>query len=345
MKQTKQSMPFVSIITPAKAEKDYIADCIDSLLGLDYPKSSYEIIIVLDKNATDDVKDVLKAYSKTMGLRVLQSKKAGSAANRNLGVSKANPKAKYYAFTDADCVVDKRWLKNLILRIQKGDADVVGGVNLVPESDNKLAKTIGAMEQTLFGGGGSAQSSLMKTERKVVSLPNCNALYKKRLWQENKQDESLITGQDGEFNYRLWRKGAKFLAIPDAKVWHHRTRSIKGFARRMFKYGEATAKTLKMHKDIDFLRIRWYGFLPVFAFFAFLILLGAVLFGNFHNSFYYFLVKCILIISIVFYSLSILVTAISVIARTGLAYSIISILLIPLQHLLYAVGFIKGIVR
>ncbi|MCX6707255.1 MAG: glycosyltransferase, partial [Candidatus Woesearchaeota archaeon] len=237
-------MPFVSVITPAKAEKDYIADCVDSLLGLDYPKESYEIIIVLDKNATDDVRNILKAYCKK--IKVLQSGKAGSAANRNLGVSKAASNAKYYAFTDADCIVDRKWLSTLVSRIEneeKGHADVVGGVTLVPDSDNKFAKTIGAMEQTLLGGGGSAQSSVMKKERKVVSLPNCNAMYRKKLWKDNKQDENLIIGQDGEFNYRLWRKGANFLAIPDAKVQHHRTRTLCGFVRRMFKYGEATAKT------------------------------------------------------------------------------------------------------
>ena len=330
--------PFISIITPAKAEKDYIADCVDSLLGLDYPKQSYEILIILDRNVTEDVKNILKAYGKK--IKIFQSRKAGSAANRNLGVSKASSKARYYAFTDADCVVDRKWLSALVSRIEKNngdDADVVGGVNLVPGSDNNFAKTIGAMEQTLLGGGGSAQSSVMKNERKVVSLPNCNAMYRKKLWKENRQDEKLITGQDGEFNYRLRRKGAKFLAIPDAKVWHHRTRTLWGFVKRMFRYGEATARIFRKHEELEFLRMRWYGLLPVSALLVFIIILIA--------SFYSANALHILYISISIYLLADIITAISVIARTGMIYSIISILLIPLQHLLYAVGFLKGIIR
>ena len=95
--------------------------------------------------------------------------------------------------------------------------------------------------------------------RIVASIPNCNALYKKELWKKNRQDESLIVGQDGEFNYRLSQQGIRFLVIPEAVVWHHRTSTVKGFARRMFRYGEATAKIFLKHPGI--LRTRWYALL------------------------------------------------------------------------------------
>jgi cellulose synthase/poly-beta-1,6-N-acetylglucosamine synthase-like glycosyltransferase len=331
---------FVSIIVPVKAEHKYITECIASLMNLDYPKESYEILVVLDKNATDEVKKALKPYANKV--KLLQSKKAGSAANRNLGASKAGSKAKYLAFTDADCVVDKQWLRTLVSRMdvlskKEKDIGVVGGLNLIPNSDNNFAKTVGAMEQTLLGGGGSVQGSIMSKEQTVASLPNCNAMYKRVLWKENKQDEKLITGQDGEFNYRLGRKGVRFLAIPDAIVWHHRTNTLKGFVRRMFKYGEATARIFRKHRDIDFLRIRWYGLVPVAALLMFIALVVLSLFS--------LAALYTLAFALGMYAAADIMTAISVVEKTGKAYSVISLLLLPLQHFLYAVGIIKGMVN
>lgn len=332
--------PFVSVVVPVKNEHRYISECVASLLNLDYLKESYEIIVALDRNATDAVKSILKTYKGK--ITVLQSKKAGSAANRNLGAANANKKAKYLAFTDADCVVDKAWLMTLANRMEEIQTDerwigVIGGLNLVPKSDNKLAKTLGAMEQTLFGGGGSAQVAVMKEEQLVHSLPNCNALYKKRLWQENKQDENFIVGQDGEFNYRLYKKGVRFLAIPDAIVWHHRTNSWRGFIKRMFRYGEATARIFKKHKEPEFLKIRWYGVVPVFA----LILLIALIVLSFYSS----LALYSLGLLAGFYAIADIMTAITVIEATEMNYSLVSLVLLPLQHFLYAVGFIFGLFR
>lgn len=331
--------PFVSVIVPVKNEHGYISECVTSLLNLDYPKESYEVVVVLDKNATDGVRTALRTHKGKA--KILQSKKAGSAANRNLGAANASKKAKYYAFTDADCVVDKQWLSMLANRMEEIQTDergigVIGGLNLVPKSDNKLAKTVGAMEQTLFGGGGSAQVAVMKEEQLVHSLPNCNSLYKKKLWQENKQDENLIVGQDGEFNYRLYKKGIRFLAIPDAIVWHHRTNTWRGFIRRMFKYGEATARIFKKHGEIEFLKIRWYGVIPVLA----SILLIAMIILSFYSR----LALYTLCLLAGFYAIADIMTAITVIDATEMNYSLVSLVLLPLQHFLYAVGFVKGLI-
>jgi len=328
-------LPIVSIIIPVKNEDKYIIECLNSIFNLDYPGNNYEVLVVADGDAKKEVFTVLESYKRKV--RPLKSKKTGSAANRNLGVKSASKKSKYFAFTDADCIVDKNWLKNLVERIEKAPKEIgcVGGVNLVPKSDSDFAKIIGAMEQTLFAGGGSAQSSIQKKEKFVVSIPNCNAIYRKELWSKNKQDESLIVGQDGEFNYRLWRKGVKFVIVPNAIVWHHRTKTPRGFIRRMYKYGEATARIFKKHKELKFLSIRWYGLLPVFALILF------IAFGVL--SFYSRKSLCILSYLFGLYLLLDLLTSASVLYRTKKAYSLISFFLIPLQHLFYAIGFFKGI--
>ena len=52
--------PKVSVILPARNEGGYIARCLDSLLGQDYP--NFEIIAIND-SSTDRTGEIMKAYA------------------------------------------------------------------------------------------------------------------------------------------------------------------------------------------------------------------------------------------------------------------------------------------
>jgi len=51
--------PFVSVIVGIRNEEKFIEECIESLLDLDYPRDSYEIIIV-DGMSTDKTPDIVR---------------------------------------------------------------------------------------------------------------------------------------------------------------------------------------------------------------------------------------------------------------------------------------------
>jgi len=251
----------------------------------------------------------------------------------NFAVTKANKKAKYFAFTDADCVVDSNWIDIIVRRLESLPKNVgcVGGVNLVPPSDSDMAHLIGSVESTLLGGGRSAQSTVAQKEKEVPSIPNCNAVYRKELWK-NKQDETLIVGQDGEFNYRLKEKGNKFIIIPNAIVFHHRSGSIKGHIRRMFKYGQATRRIAKKHKGI--LKTRWYSLGPVG------LVLGVIVLGLL--GFWNVLFWKILQYALGFYLLLVLLTTIQVTINRKTILGLLTPAILIAQHLAYGIGFIIG---
>jgi len=338
MIKMNQRTPYISIIIPVYRELDYIEDCLDSVLGLNYPKDRYVIIAVLDKNHDIDMDYKLKKYrtkSLKNRLKIYKSHKRGSAANRNFGVSKADKKSTYFAFTDADCVADKNWLKTLVERMKDAEKTVlrigcIGGINLTPENSNKFSKLTGEIENTLLGGGGSSQSTLTEKERSVPSIPNCNALYKKEVWLRDKQDESLIIGQDGEFNHRLWKKGFKFLAIPDAKVWHRRPDSLPKYLRKMFRYGKATMLIFGKHREM--LRIRWYSFSLLFMMIAALLLVML--------SFIKMMFLNILLALIGIYFMMLLITSVKIFFRMGKAYAFYAFFVILMQHISYGLGML-----
>ncbi|HLC46434.1 MAG TPA: glycosyltransferase [Candidatus Nanoarchaeia archaeon] len=338
--RSANAFPFISIIVPVKGEANYVLECVSSLLNLDYPKDKLQLIIVLDKLATKEAKQALAAYKGK--ITILQSPKAGSAANRNFGAKRADRRAKLLAFTDADCIVSTDWLRNLVLAyqdVQKFDKSikVLGGPNLVPKSDNGFAKVVGALEQSLLGGGGSAQGAPVALPRAVSSIPNCNAIYERRLWEENQQDESLIIGQDGEFNYRLSKQGTKFMVIPGATVWHHRSRTFKGFLRKMYKYGVATGRIFRKHPGI--LAVRWYALLSLIVMLLGLaILIAALITSN-------VLLLYIVAILAAIYILALLITTVQTFARSREPLALLTPLLLFLQHVLYNAGLISGMLQ
>lgn len=317
---------FVSIVVVTKNEEKHIKNCLESLMSLDYPKEKYEVIVV-DGNSTDKTREIVRKYH----VNLIIDREGGLAHSRNIGIK--NAKGDYIASTDADCVVKEDWLKILVDSIQEAPEDVVavGGPNLIFDMDPPFSKVIGYTQQTFFASGGAPQSYRINDRKYVLGIPNCNVLYKKdKLLEVGGFDNSLSIGEDAEINSRLTKSGYKYLYLPDAIVWHHQPDSLKKFITKMYLYGEAMAKLVRMRKVI-----RWYSFLPTFAMFA--LLVAYPLFIVFPSVIYVYL--C----GIVIYLIGLGISAVQVGQRYRSIRALLIFLLLPIQHFSYGVGFLKGI--
>jgi chlorobactene glucosyltransferase len=95
--------PKVSVILPARNEGRYIAGCLDSLLGQDYP--NFEIIAIND-SSTDETSEIMKAYAAN-DLRVMHidaSPKPEGWTGKNWACYQGFLRARgeFLMFTDAD---------------------------------------------------------------------------------------------------------------------------------------------------------------------------------------------------------------------------------------------------
>jgi cellulose synthase/poly-beta-1,6-N-acetylglucosamine synthase-like glycosyltransferase len=316
--------PFVSVVAGIRNEEKFIEECIESLLNLDYPQDSYEIIIV-DGMSTDKTRDLVQKYP----VRLLLNEKKNVAAARNLGVEHSC--GDFVAFTDGDCKADPLWLKTLVNEMENAPADVacVGGPNLIFDTDPVFGRVVGHAQETFLGSGGSAQSTNSTRKHYVGSLPNCNAMYKKNIIKEAGYfDERFVVGQDGDLNYRINKIGYKFLYIPEAKVLHHRRGTLKSFSVRMFKYGMWMAELFKKHGEF----VRWYAFLPSIAimFAVFSLIISPV----------YPVPIVVLLALTTLYFILVFVTSIQVIYKMKSKYGLFALLVIPVQHVTYGLGFL-----
>ncbi len=319
--------PIVSVIVVAKNEEKYISACLDSLVVQDFPKDSYEIIVV-DGGSKDRTPEICRSYPVK-----LISTGSGISHQRNVGISAA--KGKYVAFTDADCIADKNWLRKLVEQAEKTDKNTVavGGPNLVFDTDPPLSRIIGYAQETFLGSGGSVQTSIPDKSGYVDSIPNCNILYKREVVAREKYYEGLSIGDDSELNFRLRQKGYKFLYLRDAIVWHHRRASLKSFARNMFFYGEAMGRIIRKHGRI----VRWYAPLSGLAVLA--VIFSYPIINFFRPAIY------IYAFAIASYIIALAISTTKVYQRYKSVGFLMTMILLPVQHFFYGVGFLKGLLE
>src|SRR3989344_507453 len=97
----------ISIIVPFLNEEKYIEQCIKSLIDQNFPKNDYEIIFI-DNGSHDNSVRIVKKYPQ---VKLLLEIKPNPYNARNKGLMHA--KGEIIAFTDADCQVEKNWLKEI----------------------------------------------------------------------------------------------------------------------------------------------------------------------------------------------------------------------------------------
>lgn len=104
--------PKVSIVLPAYNEGKYIADCLQTITELDYPKNSLEVIVV-DDGSTDDTFKIAKSFEQKSSLiKAYTKKNGGKGAALNFGIKMAS--GELVATMDADSYLTKNVLKELV---------------------------------------------------------------------------------------------------------------------------------------------------------------------------------------------------------------------------------------
>jgi glycosyltransferase involved in cell wall biosynthesis len=215
--------PAFSIVVPVFNGAATIAQCIDSLLTIDYPSEQYEIICV-DNASTDDTAAELRGF--LPHIRILREEIRGAAAARNCGIVAANHDL--IAFTDADCIVDAGWLRALASRIGETGVGIVGG---------RIAAVAGANSVERFGERIHDHRRAIEELRPPYVITMNWASPKQLLVDVGLFDESLLRGQDTDLAFRIGAAGWRMVYVPDAVVRHFNERSLRGLFCEGYTHG------------------------------------------------------------------------------------------------------------
>lgn len=222
--------PFISVVIPAKNAEDTLENCLKSLSELDYPKDKVEVIIA-DGLSTDRTQEIAESY----GVKVIANPRIRAVSGRNIGFEAA--RGELIAFSDADCVMDKDWLKNSIKYFADERVAGLGGPNLVPQNAPVFSKAVSLLFDYAFSFGGGAPTRVYD---KVIEsrAHGSNAIYRASVLREVMPiSEDMFAGEDVVMNQKIKRLGYKLLYVPDVIVHHYRRATPQKWWSQMYWYG------------------------------------------------------------------------------------------------------------
>ena len=225
-KESCKVLPFVSIIVPAKDEGRVIGRCLESLVGLDYPKDKYEVVVVEDGSKDDTVK-ICKGFEKDyFGLVKLvqkgESKGKPSALNFGLKFVKGDVVAVF----DADNVPSPDVLRKAMRYFDEESVVAVQGKQCCLNKDENMLTQFVSIE------GGLWYESYLKGKDAFglfVSITgSCYFVKKDVLESVNGWDSSCLS-EDMELSAKLVNDGHKIKYASDVVSWQENPASVKQF--------------------------------------------------------------------------------------------------------------------
>jgi glycosyltransferase involved in cell wall biosynthesis len=262
----------VSVIIPVRNSEKCIADCLEAIFSQSMIPTE---VIIVDGGSTDKTIELVSEFPVT----IIHEKYGTVGGARQVGVEKST--GKYVAFTDADCVPEKDWLKNLVNEFDEETLGVGGGILNI--GNNFWETSVALSRDTFIGSANSIQGRVFKEKRFVKSISGCNSIYlRDTLVHVGGFNTALSMNEETDLNKRLSSKG-KLAYTPNATVIHNQRRGLKLFARQMVEYGRGRGKNKLWDMQcfppvaIPFLMLS--VFFTAYLFPALLIIYTAVLFG------------------------------------------------------------------
>ena len=236
-------MPEISIIVPIYKVEKYINRCVDSILNQKF--KDFELILV-DDGSPDNCGKICDEYAKNDSRVVSVHKKNGGLSDaRNYGINIA--KGEYVGFVDSDDYIADDMYETLYNNIIKYDADVsVCGLyncynnNQYPEYDKNELLILNNKE-----------ALKMVLEGQKFSVPACNKLYKKELFNNIKYPVGRLS-EDAFVTPKLLASTNRTVVDTTAKYYYvHRKDSItcSKFKKKDFDVVDAYKGNLEFVKE------------------------------------------------------------------------------------------------
>jgi len=211
-------------------------------------------VVIVDAESTDKTYEYISDFSnKHPELHIKLIKKAG---NRSIGRNIAITNSQYpiIACTDAGCLLDENWVKNIVQPFASGNVDVVGGW-YETIADNTWNKSL----TKVFNF--SAKKVCLKT-----FLPSARSIaFTKKIWEKTGGfDPRLSHNEDTPFAIKLHGMGARFAFANNAIVHWHAVKNFRSLYHSIYRYayGDGQARVYTSQYRI----IALYFILLIFCF-------------------------------------------------------------------------------
>jgi glycosyltransferase involved in cell wall biosynthesis len=321
-------LPLVSVIMPIRNEMAFIERSLGAVLRQDYPAERMEVLIV-DGLSEDGTREYVHAQQATFpSLYLLDNPDRIAPTALNIGIR--NAKGDVIVRVDGHCEISPDYIRRSVEHLLADGIDAVGGpIETIGETEE--AQAIALAMSSWFGVGGSAFRTI-KDRPMLVETVAFPAYRRQTLLRLGPFDEELVRNQDDEYNYRLLAQGGKILLSPDITSRYYSRSNLRSLWRQYYQYGYWKVRVMQKHPR----QMRWRQFVPP-AFVASLI--GTSVLGIIFRPF-----RFLFVVLVSLYSVADLLASMSTGREKGMRYVPRLMIIHPILHLSYGLGFLAGLV-
>jgi len=223
----------ISIVIPVYNGANTISSCLDHLKKCDCPEEKYEIIVV-DNNSTDNTKDIVKKYNVKYYFESIK----GQAAARNLGARMAE--GEILGFVDADCLVNKSWLKEAEKSFCDNNIDAIVGLR-----EHVTRNIYDVMQSVDYKKYWERELSSGRPLNKICGS-NC-AIRKNVFLKLKGFHEDLYPFEDIDLGFRIVENDCFIKYNPNLKVKHIYLDTLHSLMSKIYKHGFSEYNCFKKH--------------------------------------------------------------------------------------------------
>ena len=289
--------PFVSIIIPVKNFERTIEKTFEYLLGVEYPRDSWEWVIA-DGGSNDKTIEIIKNWQKKYPfirlVEIPNCPSPGYARNKALEVVKGD----FLFFTDADCAPSKNWITEMLKHFDEDPKlSTVGGEVFTLKVDpnnlveawcqhfrfNMVAPRYGFIKEGFYPEFPKNPKPVDIGGHKAYFFGTCNVAYRRAAMKEiGAKFWERPTGEDMDLSYQHRSKGWKFYFAPLAKVDHMHRADLKALRKVWVTYGQAHLPLIDKYVKKNGLQVILQFLKSAPSFMLPFPLRGFIYIGNFH---------------------------------------------------------------
>lgn len=218
-----------TVIIPAKNEEKNIQACLQSISNIDYPADKYEVLLI-DNGSTDRTVEIAESFGAIVSIQP----ELTISGLRNFGATFA--KGKILAFLDADCTVDRDWLKAASLYLDNHEVVSFGSPAILPPNATWVQR---------------AWFNVREKKSQVVEVgwhESANVFVLKEAFHSvGGFDKSLVTCEDYDLSFRLGSLGKQLSDSRILAIHHREPATIKEFFRKESWRGKSNISGIFKH--------------------------------------------------------------------------------------------------
>jgi succinoglycan biosynthesis protein ExoA len=267
-------------------------------------------------------------------LEIIVARGRQPSIQRNVGLKAARGQLIY--FLDDDSVPGPENLRRAVRHFVRTEVQMVGGPNVCPADAPNLEKIFALVLGSWLAFGPSRARYTPVGHTRVTSekeLILCNLVARREALVElGGFNEALYPNEENALMDELQKRGGELMYDPELVVSRRPRSSLKAFAKMLGTYGRGRAEQFRLHPTFG----SALNFVPplfvVYLFCVVTALLAAPKLG------------IVLLIPLACYAFAVLAQAAILVRKGGLGRSLAAIPLIVLSHILYGLGFWRGLI-